>query len=454
MNTVLDDNKKLCLNSGQIIKLKPTMTIMFEVEDLSQASPATVSRCGMVLMEPKQLGHTPLITSYCNNLEKLIEKKIVDTIRSQMHYLSDISVEFTLKFGKFPVPTDPNFLINSMLNMFECFVKDWRNTEVAVKIPKEADEMLQNAVIFAQIWSIGVALDEFTRPKYDTMIQEILANEDVNAKYNLDLPNFEVKKIGVKLGEFKSVFDLYFDRDKMAWINWLKTVPTFIVPRDVTYSQLIVPTIDSIRMNKLMTMLVLNGKYPMFCGPTGTGKSISVANELIRSFDNPEWIYLNMSFSAQTSANQTQRIIDGKMEKRRKGVYGPPLNKMGLLFVDDLNMPQKEVYGAQPPIELLRQWMDYGGWYDIDTNEKEYRQIVSVSFCAAMGPPGGGRNAISPRYVRHFNVIYIEPYSQESMQYIFNNVMDWFFLINSNPSYSGGIKSMRDNIVTNTITIY
>jgi hypothetical protein len=72
----------------------------------------------------------------------LIEKKIVDTIRTQMHYLSDISIEFTQKFGKFPVPTDPNFLVNSMLNMFECYVKDWRSTEVAVKIPKEADEML------------------------------------------------------------------------------------------------------------------------------------------------------------------------------------------------------------------------------------------------------------------------------------------------------------------------
>jgi dynein heavy chain, axonemal len=271
-----------------------------------------------------------------------------------MHYLSDCCIAFTNMKGKFPVPTDPNFLVNSMLNMFECYIKDWRSDEVAVKIPKEAEEMCTHAVIFAHIWSIGVALDEFTRPKFDLFFQDILINEDVNAKYKLDLPNFEVKKIPVKLGEYKSLFDLYFDRDKITWINWLKTIPPFIVPKDVSYSQLIVPTIDSIRMNKLLCMLILNGKYPLFCGPTGTGKSITVANELKRSFDNTEWTYLNMSFSAQTSSNQTQRIIDGKMEKRRKGVYGPPLNKKGLIFVDDLNMPQKEVYGAQPPIELLR----------------------------------------------------------------------------------------------------
>lgn len=44
------------------------------------------------------------------------------------------------------------------------------------------------------------------------------------------------------------------------------------------------------------------------------------------------------------------------------GVYGPPMGQTAIIFVDDLNMPEIETYGAQPPLELLRQMIDNGGW--------------------------------------------------------------------------------------------
>ena len=77
------------------------------------------------------------------------------------------------------------------------------------------------------------------------------------------------------------------------------------------------------------------------------------------------WTYL--SYTVPTHTTHTQDMIDTKCEKRRKGIYGPPVGQEFLIFIDDVNMPLKELYGAQPSIELLRQWFDSGGWYDRKT---------------------------------------------------------------------------------------
>lgn len=98
--------------------------------------------------------------------------------------------------------------------------------------------------------------------------------------------------------------------------------------------------------------------------------------------------------------------------------------------------------------------MDYGGWYDIDDPERSFRKLINVRFTGAMGPPGNGRNSISSRYIRHFNVLYIEPYKEESLKYIFSTIMDWLFQAKSTPPYPMTVQGMKDSIVSNTIFVY
>ena len=47
-----------------------------------------------------------------------------------------------------------------------------------------------------------------------------------------------------------------------------------------------------------------------------------------------------------------------------KGVYVPIGGKQLINFMDDFNMPAKDTFGSQPPLELIRLWLDYGFWYD------------------------------------------------------------------------------------------
>jgi len=130
-----------------------------------------------------------------------------------------------------------------------------------------------------------------------------------------------------------------------------------------------------------------------------------------------------------------------KLKRRKLGVLGPENNKKALILVDDFNMPKKEMYGAQPALELIRQWFDHNGWYDMA--EFEFKQVVDIFFLAAMGLPGGGRSVISTRLVRHFNIIGYINISDNSIKQIFTQITNGFFEYNMiNEEYKEKLPSL------------
>ena len=135
MNTVLDDNKKLCLNSGQIIQLTPRMTMMFEVEDLAVASPATVSRCGMVYMEPQSLGLQPLLTSWMLKLPAKVggSKFIVKTLTDLFADMIDDGCYFVRRNMPEMIRTVDNNIVQSCLRLLDCHLNKYIEDEDGLK---------------------------------------------------------------------------------------------------------------------------------------------------------------------------------------------------------------------------------------------------------------------------------------------------------------------------------
>lgn len=113
-----------------------------------------------------------------------------------------------------------------------------------------------------------------------------------------------------------------------------------------------------------MIEMHIRHKNPLLLmGPTGTGKSFYMTDILMNQLDKEKYEPAFITFTVQISANQTQELVISKLNKRKRGHYGPPKGKTAVLFIDDVNMPLKEVYGAQPPLELLRQYFDHKNWY-------------------------------------------------------------------------------------------
>ncbi|NXN95540.1 DYH3 protein, partial [Rhinopomastus cyanomelas] len=426
MNTVLDDNKKLCLMSGEIIQMNSKMSLIFEPADLEEASPATVSRCGMIYMDSQQLGWKPLKDSYMSTLPPNLQEEHRELVNEMFMWLVEPCLEFIHLHCKAIVQTSSIHLAYSLMKLFTCLLDEIKQSKEEEKESVSSQQIvlwLQGLFMFSLVWTVGGIIDADSRKKFDLFYRNLLMgkNEENPCPKSVKLTRNTV------FPEKGSVYDFYFHKHGSGqWKMWTEyiTKEEQVISPGAKVSELIIPTMETARQMFFLKAYVEHDVPLLFVGPTGTGKS-AITNNFLLKLPKQKYIPSFINFSARTSANQTQDIVMSKLDKRRKGLFGPPLGKKAIIFVDDLNMPAKEKYGAQPPIELLRQWIDHGHWYDKKDTSKI--NIIDVLLLSAMGPPGGGRNDITGRFTRHFNIVSIHSFDDETLTKIFTAIADWHF---------------------------
>eukprot|EP00929_Paragymnodinium_shiwhaense_P087545 TRINITY_DN476_c0_g3_i1.p1 TRINITY_DN476_c0_g3~~TRINITY_DN476_c0_g3_i1.p1 ORF type:complete len:2301 (-),score=755.59 TRINITY_DN476_c0_g3_i1:246-6980(-) len=392
-------------------------------------------------MEPSALGNEPLVESWLMTLPSTFKQEHKDLLRQLMLDFCLPMVRVTRKKTKEISKTVDNNLVQSHFRLLDCYFERYIPMEGRNISADDLTKLLTHIpplFFFTMVWGIGGSCDNKGRKIWSEALWE------------------RVHETGTKVGGEQEIpdnafwYDYIYEIDgerESKWSLWLDFAPKYTVPNRAEYQNIVVPTVDSIRLTQAFATLILKDKHVIVAGNTGTGKSVYMTLWLQK--DAPDSIQpLFINFSAQTHVNQFQDLLDSKFEKRRRGVFGPPAGKKAIIFVDDLNMPKKEYYGAQPPIELIRQWMDYKGWY----NRKELKcnEVIDVVFVSCMGPPGGGRTEISGRLTRHYNTIVAADMARSSIAQIFTTILNYFF----NQGFEDPIKKLASPIVECSINIF
>ncbi len=126
-------------------------------------------------------------------------------------------------------------------------------------------------------------------------------------------------------------------------------VPTWTYPKNEEkpkFAQLIIPTLDSVRFEKLLHLSYSVDKSSLLVGGPGTAKT-SVVNQFIARFNPETTSSKTITFSSLTSPQIFQITIEGAVEKRQGRTYGPPGGKQMCVFIDDISMPYINEWGDQ-----------------------------------------------------------------------------------------------------------
>uniref|UniRef100_A0AAR5PYC5 AAA+ ATPase domain-containing protein n=1 Tax=Dendroctonus ponderosae TaxID=77166 RepID=A0AAR5PYC5_DENPD len=419
MNSVLDDNKKLCLMSGEVMSMTNSMSLIFEAMDLEQASPATVSRCGMIYMQPESLGWRPFIDSWlptCNP-----------------EWCSGVNKQYVSDLINWLVPPCLEFIRNKCLQYCNpgeiALVRTFMlTTEMllndACSASTKKEEELKNMIVWIQatfiqagVWGLASILDFSSRELFDEFYKQLWRGQIEEYVYPETL-----EKLEVSLPSEGIIFDYAYNyKMKGNWKFWPEIVRAERVEDCKNILQALIPTVDTARYMALVDMHIRYKQRILLIGPTGTGKSFYTQDILMNKLDKAKFEPGFITFTVQITCNQTQDLVISKLNKRKRGHYGAQKGKTAVLFIDDINMPLKEQYGAQPPLELLRQFFDHKNWYDLKNTEPIY--LHDVLFIGAMGLVGGSRQNIYPRFLRHFNIFSINEFNEESMSKIYSNVL-------------------------------
>ena len=301
---------------------------------------------------------------------------------------------------------------------------------------KKSTDVIESLFLFALMWAFGGPMVVDKGGDCRKMFSEAFASQ-----------------FGQKFPKERLCFDYVWSTDTDSFVEWSTKVPTYQpIPigsgsGETPFTQLFVPTSDTVRLTYLMNLLARKGRHCMLVG-SGSGKT-SVINQYLGSLDKDAdgFLTTTINMSYYTDSKRFQQELELPIDKRSGRRYGPPASKRLIVFIDDLNLPYIETYGTQNSIALLTQHMSYGTIFDrYDLGLR--KELVDIQYISAMNPTAGSFT-ICERAQRHFATFACLMPSKQDLTTIFKSLLGGHVL-----GFSNHIVDSVDKIVDASLSLY
>lgn len=401
---------------------------MFEVDTLQYATLATVSRCGMVWFSEQTVSFQMLCHNYLEILRNVpldvqedgvisldaTEPFLLQTQRAAGRVLAPYFQEGSLvqqglnqsRHGTHIMAfTEARALetLFSLLNKSVQNVMDHNSQHPDFPLTEEKmGSYIIKRMLVALVWAFMGDAPLQERADFGHYISKLA---------NVDLP---------PLASGSSLIDYDVQIQTAEWYSWQSIVPTIDVETHaILSSDVVVPTVDTVRHEEVLYSWLSEHKPLMLCGPPGSGKTMTLFNALRKL---PDLEVVGLNFSSATTPELLLKTFDQHCEYRKtpNGLVLMPIQtgKWIVLFCDEINLPSVDKYGTQRVISFLRQMVEHRGFWR--AADKSWVKLERIQFVGACNPPtDAGRVTLSNRFLRHAPLVMVDYPGELSLNQIY-----------------------------------
>ncbi|ESO93665.1 hypothetical protein LOTGIDRAFT_209197 [Lottia gigantea] len=381
LNSVLDDNRLLTMPSGERIQFGPNVNFLFETHDLSCASPATISRMGMIFLSDEDVDVKALVKSWLSTQPESEQHLISGWIEDYFYR----ALDWVLKQNDFVVETS---LVGCVLNGLSHLHNIKNKAHFAICL----------------IHGLGSNISEHHREKF---AQEVFS------------------WVGEAPPESRRPLDAYYDESVGRLMTYSTEVPENLTADHFTISSNlpVIRTSDVQRSLDYFTpWLDPDNKQPfILVGPEGCGKGLLLRHsfEHLRSTQiavvhcsaqtNPSHILQKLSQTCMEISSNTGRLLRPKDCERL------------VLYLKDINLPKPDKWGTCQMISFLQQVIIYNGFY---SSTLEWVGLENIQIVASMNAVTTlGRHKLTTRFTSIVRICVVGYPDHEQLQTIYSSYL-------------------------------